>query len=409
MILAVLLLLLVASQIYWAVWGYSLMARSIPSRTVRGAAFAVLLASYYATLGYNADRLFQFPRFGPQPNPTHLGLADASLAVAQWWILTSTAALLLVIPVGAIQVAVRAFVRARRKSRRAVTASPPVGGDPPLSPQRRHFLEQAAGAVVGVPFVIGAYGFLYGRLNLEIMRHRVRLPRLPKEFAGFRLVQISDLHISAFMSEQQIRKYAGVANGLGADLMVLTGDFVTWDPSAERAVVNALAGLRAPFGVFACLGNHEAWSRTKDSITLLLQQAEIRVLRDARAPIAHGGEAFNLIGIEPDYGWSSHQVPLGLTAPERVNILLSHYPTVFDYAAELGIDLTLAGHTHGRQVKLDFISPNLAPRLLRTPYLAGWFRKPGGQLYVNRGIGTIGVPMRAGVPPEITVFELTPS
>ena len=259
---------------------------------------------------------------------------------------------------------------------------------------------------MGVPFAIGAYGFLYGRLNLEIARHRVRLPRLPKEFAGFRIAQISDIHISAFMPEDQIRKYASIANDLRADLIVLTGDFVTWDPSAEQSVVNAIAGLRAPFGIYACLGNHEAWSQTKDSITTLLEQAGIRVLRDTRASIEHGDETLNLIGIEPDYGWTSHQVPLGLAVPGQVNILLSHYPTVFDHAAELGIDLTLAGHTHGGQVKLDFISPDLAPQLLRTPYLAGWFRKPGGQLYVNRGIGTIGVPMRAGASPEITVFEL---
>jgi hypothetical protein len=83
-----------------------------------------------------------------------------------------------------------------------------------------------------------------------------------------------------------------------------------------------------------------------------------------------------------------------------------HYPTVFAHAAALGIDLTLAGHTHGGQVKLDFISPRLAPSMLDTPYVAGWFERPGGQLYVNRGIGTIGVPMRTGMRPEIALLEL---
>ncbi|HYL77491.1 MAG TPA: metallophosphoesterase [Bryobacteraceae bacterium] len=403
MILVVLVLLLVTSQVYWAWRAYTAIVRFIPTRGWRGIAFGSLLALYYGALWYNIDRVFTFPRFGPQPNPIHMGFADASLGVAQWWIITSIVAFLLVIPVALIQAGVRVLTRKRRV---ATTANTP-GTDRPISPERRHFLEQAAGAVVGVPFAIGAYGFLYGRLDLEITRHRVRLPSLPKEFAGLRIAQISDIHISAFMPEEQIRKYAGIANDLRADLLALTGDFVTWDPSAQAAVVNAIAGLRAPFGVFACLGNHEAWSQTKDSITALLEQAGIRVLRDARTLIEHGGEALNLIGIEPDYGWTTHQVPLSLNAPGRVNILLSHYPTVFDHAAELGIDLTLAGHTHGGQVKLDFISPDLVPKLLRTPYLAGWFRKPGGQLYVNRGIGTIGVPMRAGASPEITVFELT--
>jgi len=189
------------------------------------------------------------------------------------------------------------------------------------------------------------------------------------------------------MSEDQIGKYAAIANALHADL-------------------SALAQLKAPFGVYACLGNHEAWSQTKDSITELFERAGIHMLRDSRASIDTAGERLNLIGIEPDYGWTSHLVPEGLASPDRVNILLSHYATVFDHAAALGIDLTLAGHTHGGQVKLNFVSPNLAPALLNTSYVAGWFKKAGSQLYVNRGIGTIGLPMRAGAPPEITLFEL---
>jgi hypothetical protein len=96
-----------------------------------------------------------------------------------------------------------------------------------------------------------------------------------------------------------------------------------------------------------------------------------------------------------------------LLARDRVNILLSHNPDTFDRAAELGVDLSMAGHTHGGQAALEFISPELAPSRLVTPYVAGWFRKPGGQLYVNRGIGTIGVPIRIGAPPEITIYQLT--
>lgn len=96
-----------------------------------------------------------------------------------------------------------------------------------------------------------------------------------------------------------------------------------------------------------------------------------------------------------------------LISRDRVNILLSHNPDTFDRAAELGIELSLAGHTHGGQAALEFISPELAPSRLVTPYVAGLFQKPGGQLYVNRGIGTIGIPIRIGAPPEITVYKLT--
>jgi uncharacterized protein len=93
--------------------------------------------------------------------------------------------------------------------------------------------------------------------------------------------------------------------------------------------------------------------------------------------------------------------------PHTPNILLSHNPNTFDRAAELGIDLSLAGHTHGGQVNLEFIHPSLSPARLITPYVRGWFKKRDAQLYVNRGIGTLGVPARFGSRPEITVLELT--
>ena len=93
--------------------------------------------------------------------------------------------------------------------------------------------------------------------------------------------------------------------------------------------------------------------------------------------------------------------------PDTANILLSHNPNTFDRAAELGIDLTLAGHTHGGQVSLEFIHPGLSPGHLITPYVQGWFQKDDSQLYVNRGIGILGVPARFGARPEITVLELT--
>jgi uncharacterized protein len=140
------------------------------------------------------------------------------------------------------------------------------------------------------------------------------------------------------------------------------------------------------------------------------------MLRGANAPITAGGESFNLIGVDfqsPRRFGPSPAVTrlLGnieqLVDRDRVNILLSHNPDTYDRAAELGIDFSLAGHTHGGQLALEFISPEIAPSRLVTPYVAGHFQKAGGQLYVNRGIGTIFVPMRVGAPPEITVYKLS--
>jgi predicted MPP superfamily phosphohydrolase len=269
-----------------------------------------------------------------------------------------------------------------------------------------------------VPFVAAAYGLLYERLDMEVTRRRIALARLPKGFQGFRIVQLSDFHISPFMTADEIRRCVTIAAGLKADLVVLTGDYLSDDPEAEEEVVQALAGLRAPSGVFGCLGNHEIYTETEDSITRLLDAVGIRILRQERVPIQSQGEVLNLIGVDYQQRRFSrdhdgHLVDRylegseKLVMPDMVNILLSHNPNSFDRAAELGIDLTLAGHSHGGQLTLSFVNRGLTLVRPETPYVSGWYEKPGGQLYVNRGIGTTGPPIRIGARPEITVLELT--
>jgi predicted MPP superfamily phosphohydrolase len=241
---------------------------------------------------------------------------------------------------------------------------------------------------------------------------------LPKGFEGFRIVQLSDFHISPFTTGEEIRRCVIIANGLKADLVALTGDYVASDAQAQNEVVQALAALRAPFGVFGCLGNHEIYTETENSITRLFAAVGIRILRQERAPIQSHGEMLNLIGIDYQSGRFSNDHPghlvdrylegtEKLVMPDMVNILLSHNPNVFDRAAQLGIDLTLASHTHGGQLSLDFVHRGLSLARLETPYVSGWYKKPGGQLYVNRGIGTSGPPIRLGARPEITVLELS--
>jgi predicted MPP superfamily phosphohydrolase len=293
--------------------------------------------------------------------------------------------------------------------------APPIL-DEPNAQGRRAFLERTAGVVTASPFVAGTYGLFYGRLNLETTVQRIKLALLPKAMDGFRIAQLSDIHIGPFMPGEEIRRYVAIANALKPDLIVLTGDFVTFDPNTQRAVVDALSGLRAPFGVYGCLGNHDAWAGVQSSITELFRSAGVRILRQERVAIGPANDSFNLVGVDFQspraFGPSKAVARLlgniehGLLLPDHVNILLSHNPDTFDRAAEMGIDLSLAGHTHGGQVALEFIDPEIAPSRLVTPYVSGLFQKPGGQLYVNRGLGTIGVPIRIGAPPEITVFEL---
>jgi predicted MPP superfamily phosphohydrolase len=397
-------LVLLLSQVYWlwrlAVW----LNKYAKGRSRRWLIAAPVLTLYLLMIAYAVGWI------GGRGTPVHLTPGEILLGGPfAWWIASSAAAFLVV-------VIFRTCVVVISGAARLISKRAPKDDLELRSPARRQFLERAANVAAAAPFVGGAYGVLYGRLNLETPLRKISIERLPAAFHGFRMAQLSDIHIGPFMTGDEIRKYAAIANSLKPHLILLTGDYVTWDGRTQQAVVDALSTLKAPFGVYGCLGNHDFYANVQNSITGLFGRAGIKILRGEAVDISAGADSFRLIGV--DYTWrmmtsgraAAPQNPLpgadNLVDKAGVNILLSHNPNGFDRAAELGIDLTLSGHTHGGQAALEFISPQLAPSRLVTPYVAGLFEKPGSKLYVNRGIGTIGVPLRIGAPPEITLFEL---
>lgn len=403
-VIIAILLIFAASQVYWLRVLRKAFERVTLPRYLQRVLGLLAVGFYLFLLFYNL-RI----RHGAH-SPVHLTLGTALLeAPFWWWAISSLLGFVVVLCIGTAGMVVRAGAWGYRKLRETSRASNPGLS----SPGRRRFLGKTALAAGTVPFLAAAYGLVYERLDVETTRKTLRLARLPKAFNGFRIAQLSDLHIGPFMSAGEIRKVADLANRLKPDLIVLTGDFVTWDPETQGAVVDALSGLKAPFGVFGCLGNHEIYTGTQASITRLFAARDIHILRHVAAPIRLSGETLNLIGVDFQGTFSRHLPALAylkgveaLLAPGTVNILLSHNPNAFDRARELGIDLTLAGHTHGGQLSLEFIHPNLSPSRLITDYVKGWFEKGGSQLYVNRGIGTIFVPIRLSAPPEVTLFEL---
>jgi uncharacterized protein len=394
-----------ASQVFWFRRVGELGKKLIGSKTWRRALAAAGLIAYAFMLVFNLSTWEEASK-----GATLTFRAALLEAPFRWWVLGSLLGFLLFTLFWIVDRVARAAGWAFKK--RSISH----GLELP-SPGRRRLLEQTATAFCAAPFVAGAYGLFYGRLNLEVRHQRIRLARLPKAFEGFRIVQLSDLHVSAFMTADEIRRYAAIANGLKPDLVALTGDFLTWDATVQGAVVEALSGLNAPFGVFGCLGNHEWLTETEDSITRLFSAQGTRILRGERVAIDSAGSKLNLLGV--DYqslagrmeapGHEAQEYLSGverLLIPDTVNILLSHNPNTFDRAAHLGIDLSLSGHTHGGQVAVEFKHCSLAAARLLTPYIRGWFQKGDAQLYVNRGIGTITFPIRIGARPEITVFEL---
>ena len=425
LVFPVILLTFLVSQLYWFRRARQVSRRLIRDRALRRVLGWTALAALAVLFAYNIGS-FQ------RTSPTHMTLRVALLEIPfKLWFFGSLCGFVLTLPFWAVDrvITVSRWLR-RKRGKPGVLAESRTGTrliDGQLSHTRRRFLQQTAMAVGAVPFAAGTYGLLYERVDVETTRHRIALARLPKAFDGFRILQLSDIHIGPFMTEDEIRRVVAAANALKPDLMVLTGDYVTWDPSTQVPVVRVLSGLTAPFGIYGCLGNHEAWSGTEDSISRLFAAQNIRILRHERAFIAPHTEDdrssaashLNLIGVDFQTRGHMRHAPRGehfvreylkgvenLVAQDSVNILLSHNPNTFDRAAELGIDLSLAGHTHGGQVSLEFVSQNISPSRLITPYVKGWFRRGDSQLYVNRGIGTIGIPIRIGSAPEISVFEL---
>ena len=162
--------------------------------------------------------------------------------------------------------------------------------------------------------------------------------------------------------------------------------------------------ISSPQHSFACRG-YETITQTEESVTRLFAAQGIRILRQERAPIRRGEESLNLIGV--DDSLMDLRAIQSLVMPQTVNILLVHNISYgFEAAVQFGFDLILTGHTHGGQLSLEFLRRGLALIRLETPYVSGWFEKAGGQLYVNRGIGTTILPIRLGARPEITELEL---
>jgi predicted MPP superfamily phosphohydrolase len=417
------LVMLIASQVFWIRRVLDLAARLVPGRP-RRAWFAIITVLVY---------LFVFTYSYPSIQSTNNHIfraADYRLhgivieAAFWWWFVGSLLGFLMVMALGILDRTACSAAWLLRKARETVQGHGPpprlgtVAPDPPL-PGRRRFLERAALLVSATPFVAAGYGLLYERRDVEVVRQPIRLARLPEAFEGFHIAQLSDLHIGPFSPANYIRHCVAITNQLKPDLIALTGDYIAWDTEAQGEVVQVLAGLRAPHGVFGCLGNHEEEGQIEESITHLFGLQGIRILRQERAPIRLGGEMLNLIGIDCPRGGSDEEWRTNLNRrlqqikrlmmPDTVNILLSHYTDVFDSVAEIGIDLTLAGDLHGgAQMSLEFVHRGLnLASLYGARYVSGRYEKHGSQLYANRGIGTTGFPIRIGARPEITLFELT--
>jgi predicted MPP superfamily phosphohydrolase len=283
-----------------------------------------------------------------------------------------------------------------------------------LAPQA--FRAASGGAMALVAGAL-AWGFTGGQARVERTRVRLPVPGLAPALRGLRVVQATDLHIGNRLAGARLERMVARINALDPDVVVLTGDLFDFDPADVEDGARRLGGLRARYGVYAILGNHDIRTGAEVVARGLARLAPgIRLLRDeiVRLPVA---EPLYLAGLEdPGNDWSARGVELpGLERlawarpADGPTLLLAHRPEHVGQAARLGFPIVIAGHTHGGQLALPTPGGHWNLARIATPYTRGLFRSGNTLMYVNRGLGVGGPALRVNCPREIATLELEPA
>jgi len=273
--------------------------------------------------------------------------------------------------------------------------------------------------------VIVNFGVWIGRYNFKVHEQTIEYTNLPDSFDGFKIVQISDLHLGSFDQRKRVQKGLDKIQALKPDIILFTGDMVNNRSVEARPFVEMFSKLNAPYGKFSILGNHDygeyiKWKSENEKEENLKQLKSIAFqmgftgLYNTNSPIVKGNDTIYVAGVEnwgvlpfPQYG--NLDKALGNLTSSDFIVLLSHDPS--HWREEIlklptKVELTLSGHTHGMQFGLEIGNWRWSPVKIKYPEWADLFMENGQYLYVNRGFGSIGYPGRIGISPEITLIEL---
>jgi predicted MPP superfamily phosphohydrolase len=272
---------------------------------------------------------------------------------------------------------------------------------------RREVLQKVGGiATFGATSAVLGWGMTYGRHEYLTEEVVVRIPGLPKALDGYTIAQVSDIHAGTFMEENDLRRALSLVAPVRPDLIVATGDLVDYDSRYAPMLARALSDLRARDGVVAILGNHDYYTGA-DEVSAALARERVRLLLNEGMVVRpNDGGGFALLGVDDSWGRRSGgpgpdlSRAIGMVPPDLCRILLAHQPNFLLQSAGK-VALQLSGHTHGGQV-----NPGFRPAAAFIPYLVGRYERGGSTLYVNRGFGVAGPPVRIGSPPEITKIVL---
>jgi predicted MPP superfamily phosphohydrolase len=277
------------------------------------------------------------------------------------------------------------------------------------SPERRRLIQAAGTIAVAAPFAVAAFGAIVERENFQVKEIDLPIPNLHPDLEGVRIGQLSDLHVSPWLSVRDAGRAVDMLNERKPHLTVVTGDVITQPGDPLDGAIRELGRLRADAGVLGCLGNHERYVQCQDYETREAAKVGIGILRNQSRILRWGNGVLNVAGIDYQSRRDGAYLVNGekLVVPGAANLLLSHNPDVFPAAVRKGFDAVLSGHTHGGQVTVEILNRTLNVARFATPFVAGLYRLQGRSCYVTAGIGTIALPVRIGAPPEITVVRLT--
>lgn len=281
------------------------------------------------------------------------------------------------------------------------------------SGSRRNLLRAGSLLAVAAPSTLVAYGVFVERNRFGVAELDLPVPGLHPDLEGFRIVQVSDLHVSPFLSPRQAARAIDMANELRGDLALFTGDLISEPGDPLDEAIRELIRLRGNEGVLGCMGNHEEYVGCRRYLAQKAAEAGVIFLRRAATQIHRGEATLNIVGVDyqrnanrADYLRGSER----FIVPGATNLLLSHNPDVFPTAIQRGFQAVLSGHTHGGQINVEILHQNVNPARFRTPFTSGLYRQaPGktpGSCFVTNGIGTIGMPIRLGAPPQIAHLRL---
>jgi predicted MPP superfamily phosphohydrolase len=290
---------------------------------------------------------------------------------------------------------------------------PGVAISPPQQITRRKFIIAGGAAAAGLALYSGEIA----RHEIDIVLRTFNIHNLPTPFHGFRIAQLSDIHLDEFTEPFFLERIVSKVNALAPDLVLLTGDFITHGSltfvaggHAIHRCAEILTTLTAPHR-YAVLGNHDVAFNAK-AVSRALATYGTPVLINQHVPIERNGARLWLSGLD-DPGTSNPDLDLAVPAkPDGPVLLMAHEPDFADdvIAHPRGplVDLMLAGHSHGGQIRLPLLGAMILPPMGRK-YPEGFYQLNRMQLYVNRGIGTVGLPFRLNCPPEITLITLQPA